>query len=123
MNLRALPLLALFVVLGACERYDAERDAALKQTLTSMRTAIARFHQDNGRYPKSIDKLVPKYLRKIPNDPFTHSSTTWRVTTEETVQPSSDFQTDTVAAPTAVVIDVHSTATGADRNGVLYSNY
>jgi len=120
---RALSLLTLLVLIGACKRDDAGRDVVLKEAVTSMRGAIARFHLENGRYPQSLEELVPKYLSKIPDDPFTHSSTTWRVTTEETVQPSSDFQTATPATVPSVVIDVHSTAPGADRNGVLYSNY
>ena len=124
MNRRgALLLLTLLVLLGACERYDAGRDAALKETLTSMRSAITRFREDNGRYPRSLGELVPHYLPRIPADPFTKSSTTWRVTTEETVQPSSDFRTETIATIPSVVIDVHSTAPGADQNGMLYSNY
>lgn len=123
MNLRPLLVLALLVVSGACERYDASRDEALKQNLTAMRGAITRFHADNGRYPPSLDALVPKYLPAIPSDPFTESSETWRVTTEETVVPNSDFQTGTVAVPESVVLEVHSAAPGADRNGVLYSEY
>ena len=123
MKSRALPLLALLLLAAACERYDVARDAALKQAVTDMRGAIARFRQDNGRYPHSLAELVPKYLPQIPTDPFTNSSTTWRVTTEETVQPSSDFQTETVASSPSVITDVHSTAMGADRNGMLYSNY
>jgi len=47
----------------------------------------------------------------------------WRIATEETVQPSSDFQTTTSEAPVPVVIDVHSGAPGTDRNGVPYANY
>lgn len=113
----------LVVVSGACERYDASRDEALKQNLTAMRSAISRFHSDNGRYPASLEELVPKYLPAVPSDPFTESTRTWRVTTEETVAPNSDFQTATVAAPASVVIEVRSAAPGADRNGVLYSEY
>lgn len=108
---------------GACERYDVARDESLKKSVTEMRSAIARFRSETGRHPHSLSELTPKYLPQIPKDPFTHSNTTWRVTTEESVQPSTDFQTTTVAAPLSVIIDVHSTATGADRNGVLYSSY
>ena len=123
MRLRALSLLALLVLAGACERYDAERDATLRQNVAGIRKAIANFRQDTGRYPYTLDELVPKYTREVPEDPFTNSNRTWRVTTEETVQPSSDFQTGTAAAPRSVIVDVHSTAEGADRNGVLYSSY
>ncbi len=113
----------LIVMSSACERYDVARDESLKKSVTEMRSAMARFRRETGRHPRSLAELTPKYLPQIPTDPFTHSATTWRVTTEESVQPSTDFQTATVPAPQAVIIDVHSTATGADRSGMLYSNY
>lgn len=94
----------------------------MKSNLTQMRQAIASFHKDNGRYPYSLDELVPNYIRRIPADPMTGSKT-WRPVTEETVQPSSDFTTGTAAAPRSVIIDVQSAAPGADASGVLYSNY
>lgn len=123
-SLRALPLVALLVCcLTSCrERYDAERDLALKNTLAGMRSAIASFRADQGRQPHNLEELVPKYLPAIPPDPITGAQT-WRLTTEETVQPSSDFQPSTGPAAASVIIDVHSGAPGADRDGVLYSNY
>lgn len=99
-----------------------ERDLALKNNLASMRSAIAAFRAEQGRQPHSLDELVPKYLPAIPSDPIT-GAPIWRLTTEETVQPSSDFQAPTGTAPASVIIDVHSGAPGADRDGVLYSNY
>ena len=119
---RALALIAILVCLGCREEYDAERDATLKSNLTQMRQAIASFRKDHGRHPHSLDELVPNYLRRIPADPITGANT-WRPVTEDTVQVSSDFTTVTAAATRPVVIDVQSTAPGADRNGVLYSNY
>lgn len=110
------------LALACGERYDAERDAVLKQHLAEMRAALARYKADHGRYPHRLEDLVPAYLRRIPPDPITHEAN-WRLTTEETVQPSSDFQSATAPAPQSVVIDVHSAAPGADRDGVLYSNY
>jgi general secretion pathway protein G len=118
----SLSLIALLVVLACREPYDAERDAALKQTLARMRGAIARFHRDEGRYPRSLDELVPRYLPNIPVDPITKTKS-WRTTTEESVQPSADFTTAPAEPASSVIVDVHSGAPGADRDGVLYSNY
>ena len=87
-----------------------------------MRGAIAKYKQDHGRYPAKLTDLVPNYIRAIPTDPITQAID-WRVTTEETVQPSADFQSATTAPATSVVIDVHSSAEGTDRNGVPYANY
>ena len=106
----------------ACKDHEAEAAAVTKQYLAEMRTAIARYKADHGRYPNALDDLAPKYVRMIRPDPLTHARD-WRVTTEETVQPSTDFQTTTVAPASSVVIDVHSNAPGADRNGVPYANY
>ena len=121
MKSRALLLIALLAV--ACrEKYDAERDAALKQTLITLRTAIAKYRADNGTFPPSLEALVPTYARRIPADPITHESN-WRVTTEESVQPSADFTTAAAGASSSVVVDVHSAAPGSDRNGMPYANY
>lgn len=121
---RALAAVALLLV--TCrqqQQQDVQREAALRDTLSVMRRAIANYKADTGQYPRSLQDLVPKYIRKIPPDPITTSTTTWRLTTEETVQPSTDFATSTAPAPVTVIIDVHSGAPGADGNGVLYSNY
>jgi hypothetical protein len=32
--------------------------------------ALAAYQRDHGRYPKELDALAPKYLKKIPNDLF-----------------------------------------------------
>jgi hypothetical protein len=32
--------------------------------------ALAQFHQENSRWPTSLDELVPKYLPAVPIDPF-----------------------------------------------------
>ena len=87
------------------------RVAALRDNLAVMRKAIHNFHSDKGRYPHSLEELIPDYLRKIPPDPITNSNS-WRLTTEESVQVSEDFTTSTAAKSESVVIDVHSSAPG-----------
>jgi general secretion pathway protein G len=55
------------------------REAVLKQDLFRMRDAIDQFYADKNKYPASLDELVSeKYLRTIPNDPFTNSKDTWQ---------------------------------------------
>ena len=112
----------MLLALACREKYDAARDANLQQTLSRMRAAIAKYRADNGQYPPSLEALVPKYLAKIPPDPFTQR-TDWRVTTEESVTPSADFTTGTPSASSSVVVDVHSAAQGADRDGKPYASY
>ena len=87
------------------------REAALRSTLSAMRTAIANFREDHGRHPHSLEELVPRYIRRIPPDPITQQ-TNWRLTTEETVQPSDDFSSSSAPKSESVILDVHSTAPG-----------
>ena len=122
MIVRVLPLLVLLFA-ATCKPPDSTNDATLVQNVTAIRKAIAAYHRETGRYPHALSDLVPKHLPRIPPDPFTGSSTSWRVITEEAVQPSTDFQTATTTVVPSVIVDVHSTAPGADRNGMPYSNY
>ncbi|HEX6641460.1 MAG TPA: hypothetical protein VF215_10130 [Thermoanaerobaculia bacterium] len=100
-----------------------ERAAALKKNLHTMRKAIDSFRAAEGRYPRTLQELVPKYLRAIPVDPVTGTANEWKVTTEETVQPSNDFSPAAPAKSETYVIDVHSSASGLDANGVPFANY
>jgi general secretion pathway protein G len=54
------------------------KETALKQNLFTMRAVIDQYYADRGDYPDNLDALVEaQYLRSIPMDPFTKSSTTW----------------------------------------------
>lgn len=125
MKARALLVIALVALAVACKDHEAEAAGVTKQYLAEMRAAIAKHKADTGQYPPSLEALVPKYLRVLHPDPLTHA-VDWRVTTEETVLPSTDFQTATTTtgeAPRAVIIDVRSNAPGTDRHGVPYADY
>jgi general secretion pathway protein G len=105
-------VVAVLLCLAACRREQQERasrDAALKAQLAAMRTAIKSFQRDHGRYPHSLEELVPKYLRKVPADAITGSTETWRLTTEQIVPPNADFTTAAAKTQT-FVIDVQSGA-------------
>ena len=98
-----------------------QRAATLKDNLSTMRNAIHEFHAREGRYPRSLEELIPKYIRRIPVDPVTQDP--WRLTTEQTVQPSSDFSTAAPAKTETYIIDVHSSAEGKDANGKPFADY
>lgn len=94
---------------GSLER---SKEAALKQTLAATRDAIDKFFTDNGKYPGSLPELVEKrYLRSLPLDPITDSTSTWTV----------------VAAPDPLiggeVYDVKSGATGTASDGRTYAEF
>jgi general secretion pathway protein G len=77
------------------------RQQVLQSNLATMREAIDKYYGDRGRYPDKLEDLVTqRYLRAIPNDPFTESPT-WVV-----VSPREPDK--------GGVIDVRSTMTDID---------
>jgi hypothetical protein len=40
--------------------------------------ALAAYHSDHGRYPKTLDKLAPKYLKQVPLDLFSDKALIYR---------------------------------------------
>ena len=91
------------------------KEAALKQNLFTMRAVLDQFYADRGDYPESLESLVEeKYLRAIPIDPFTRSSTTWDEIYEE--QEEGD---DSPAG----VYDVKSGSDGLALDGTPYKEW
>ncbi len=87
---RGFTLIELLVVLGiiallltlAVPRYfptiDSAKETILADNLRNTREVIDQFYTDRGRYPDSLDQLVEKkYLRSLPIDPITDSTSTW----------------------------------------------
>jgi len=86
-------------------------ETVLKEDLHLMRDALDKHYADAGRYPDSLADLVTKrYLRSIPDDPITQSSTTW------VVLPPADPQK-------GAVFDVKSGAKGVGRDGRPYEQW
>ena len=78
-------------------------EAVLKQNLAVMRDALDKHYADAGKYPASLEELVSKrYLRAIPQDPFTASSSTWVAVPPQDPRRGS-------------VWDVHSSAKGYEK--------
>src|SRR6266545_3277718 len=60
------------------------KEAILKEDIFRMNDAIDQYYADKGQYPGSIDALVSDgYLRTIPKDPITDSTTTWQTVPSE----------------------------------------
>lgn len=89
-RVRAFTLIELLVVMViiasllaiAVPRYfrslDHSKEVVLSQDLAVMRKAIDYYYGDKGEYPDSLQDLVDeRYLRSLPVDPITRSSTTW----------------------------------------------
>ena len=93
---------------GSLARAD---EAVLRENLYLMRDAIDKHFGDTGRYPGSLDELASKkYLRFVPEDPFTHSQSTWVL-----VPPADPEQ--------GSVYDVRSGAKGIGRDGKPYEQW
>lgn len=57
---------------------DDSKEVVLAENLRITRDTIDKFYGDTGRYPESLEELVAKkYLRALPLDPITESTTTW----------------------------------------------
>jgi len=80
---------------------DRGREQVLQSNLAALREAIDKYYGDRGRYPDSLEDLVTqRYLRAIPNDPYTESPT-WLVIAPRDTDKGG-------------VIDVRSTLTDID---------
>jgi general secretion pathway protein G len=92
------------------------KEAVLKEDLYRMRAAIDQFYADKNEYPDSLEELVSeKYLRALPVDPFTNSSTTWQ-TVQAEYEPGS-------ASGGPGIYDVKSGANGTSIEGTNYADW
>lgn len=86
-------------------------EAVLRENLYLMRDAIDKYYADTGRYPDSLEDLADKkYIRSVPSDPVTQSSTTWILI------PPSNLQQ-------GAVYNVRSGAKGLGRDGKPYEQW
>ena len=91
------------------------KEAALKQNLFTLRAVIDQFYADRGSYPATLESLVEeKYLRQLPVDPFTKSSSTWEVVYEEL---SEEDESE------AGVFDLHSGSDLVALDGTPYKEW
>jgi hypothetical protein len=72
-----ITLFSLLFMIG-CQTAQRRKEAALKEDLYNMRTAIDQYSQDKSTPPQHLTDLVSAgYLHAIPIDLFTNSTTTW----------------------------------------------
>ena len=92
------------------------KESVLKEDLFRIRDAIDQYYADKNQYPSTIDALVSDgYLRKVPDDPFTRSNSTWQPVAAE---PDP-------ANPTAEhgVYDVKSGSDATALDGTKYADW
>jgi len=99
-------------------------EAVLKNDLRAMRDVIDQFYADHGNYPTGLEGLVEEgYLRKIPVDPITKSSETWKVVLEEIDPEEPPAETDLAEDGQPGVVDVHSGSPAMSLDGTPYSQW
>src|SRR5206468_3898871 len=92
------------------------RESVLKDDLFKLRDAIDQYYADKNQYPPTLDDLVTGgYLRALPKDPITSSTSTW-----QTVPAEPDPINPTVSPG---VYDVKSGAEATALDGTKYSDW
>lgn len=92
------------------------REAALKEDLQTMRTAIDTYTMDKQKGPQSLDDLVQDgYIRSIPEDPMTRSKDTWVPDSSESMVSLDETEPG--------ITDVHSGSTEKGTDGQPYSTW
>ena len=91
------------------ESANRAREAALKQTLFTVRDVLDQYRADTGKYPQGLTEVVSAgYLRQMPIDPFTKSNATWQ-----------EIPSDTEGG----VFDVHSGSPLVAGDGTPYNQW
>ena len=115
-----IELLVVMAIIGlllslAVPRYyrsvERAKEAVLRENLANVREAIDKFYADRGRYPDDLEDIVSKkYLRRLPIDPLTGSTSTWLLTPPD--DPSKGG-----------LMDVQSGAPGKARDGTSFESW
>jgi general secretion pathway protein G len=109
--LAIIALLASLAVPRYFHSIDSAKENILADNIQIVRETIDKFYGDTGRFPESLDELVEKkYLRALPFDPITESTTTWIIEPPDNGAKGS-------------VYSIKSSAPGMDRNGKSFTDY
>ena len=85
------------------------RETVLRQDLFTLRELLDHHRADKGKYPSSLDGLVVGgYLRTLPKDPFTNTSSSWQEISEPTE---------------GGIFDVYSGSDLIGANGIPYNKW
>jgi len=117
-----LIVIAIMTILMAISvpRYQAAvlhaKESVLRDDLFQLRSLIDQYTLDKQRAPQSLDDLVSAgYLRTLPKDPMTDSTSSWRADSDQSLQ-SLDQQEPGI-------VDVHSGSDAVSTDGTAYSTW
>jgi general secretion pathway protein G len=109
-------ILAVVAVPSYVTAVKHANEAALKEDLFVLRGAIDSYTMDKQKAPQTLEDLTQEgYLKKIPEDPMTHSNTTWVTDSSDSLY--SLDQTD------PGIDDIHSGSTETGSDGQPYSTW
>jgi general secretion pathway protein G len=111
-----ISVLAAIAIPAFIASIKSAREAVLKEDLHIMRQAIDSYTMDKQKGPQSLDDLVQGgYLKEIPSDPMTHSTTTWVTATSDVLESVDQSEPG--------INDVHSGSDEVGSNGQPYSSW
>jgi general secretion pathway protein G len=109
-------ILAVIAVPSYITAIKHSREAVLKEDLFVLRGAIDSYTMDKQKGPQSLDDLTQEgYLKAIPEDPMTHSNTTWVTDTGDSVHSLDQSEPG--------IDDVHSGSNDMGTDGQVYSTW
>jgi hypothetical protein len=80
----SLTTIAVAVLLAQSPDQTRAKEAALKESLFTLRQAIDKYTMEHHKAPPTLQDLIAKgYVHSIPADPMTGSNSTWRVIMED----------------------------------------
>lgn len=92
------------------------KEAVLRDQLFTLRQLIDEYTLDKQAAPQSLEDLVSEgYLRELPRDPFTNSSTTWQTEMEDTLMSADQTQPG--------IINVRSGSEKMSLEGTAYNTW
>ena len=109
-------ILAVIAVPSYVTAVKHSKEAVLKEDLFILRGAIDSYTMDKQKAPQALDDLIQDgYIKAIPDDPMTHSNTTWVTDTGDSVHSLDQSEPG--------VDDVHSGSGETGSDGQAYSTW
>ncbi len=109
-------VLAVVAVPSYISALKHAREAVLKEDLHVLRSAIDSYTMDKQKAPQTLDDLIQDgYLKTIPEDPMTRTTTSWVTDTSDAMHSLDETEPG--------IDDVHSGSTDSGSDGQPYSGW
>jgi general secretion pathway protein G len=109
-------VLAVVAVPSYVSALKHAREAVLKEDLHVLRAAIDSYTMDKQKAPQTLDDLIQDgYLKTIPDDPMTRTTTSWVTDTSDAMHSLDQTEPG--------IDDVHSGSTETGSDGQPYASW